>query len=201
MTDYKEFSIISIPGMLWRKNDDNYLYERVFSWEKSLDEHFKDPIATEDINRDSVLVLEDKIPEAFLWRELLGSRLMMLDIGLLRHSMKPITRGRMLPAICMAFAFWGETLLGFGESMEPYFVPLDEPHEDLVRCFTGLSGEGCKRDNGFYACLETLSKQQRDCIAEFIEIYHGIFLSTTGSWYTEKHAQAAKKLAEIWRNG
>lgn len=184
---------------LWQRDNEG-LYERILKWESSLDKYFKEPIETADILRDGLLDLEDNLPDLFSWRELLGSRLFMLDAGLLSHSMKPINRARILPTICMAFASWGGALQGFGEEMEPYFIPLDKPNESIAEYFTGFAGAH-DSDEKFYACLNILNQQQRECIVEFIELYFGIYQSTVNPYYTAEHAQAAKQLAEIWRNG
>lgn len=198
MNDNKILSIISIPGML---HDSRFidLQERVFAWETQLDLHFNEPITTSDMKRYGLDVTFD-LPDLIPWRHLVGSYIFSTDIALLRFG-DPINRGRLLPVMCMMLLFWGTSLQGLGEDIEAFFIPLDTPNEPIVGELSGFSGAQGQKDNFFYNCLESLNQQQRDCIAEFIDLYFGIYLSTTNPWYTEKHAQAAKQLAEIWRNG
>ena len=187
-------TLISVPGWSSENIKREKIDTRLLDWEKRLDMYFINPIDIDSF-KNSIYFDEKKFPKKFKWREFVGIYITMIDWSDLRYKIDTKNRANLLPAICLSLATWGENLQGVAEAMEDFLIPFDN---QLIMSELGGYGEAYEEDKNFYTCLNLLSYKQKECIAEFIEMYFCLYKSSF-SWYSEKTKEAANELVKIWR--
>jgi hypothetical protein len=198
MIGFQPTNFVQVP--IWGSTEGISKAKFLTSWELRLDQLFTESVDGYPLLRDS-LIDQEEMPSRLRWRDLVGSRILLLDAGILLHSLSAAQRCQLLPAICLSLLLLFDMRSEWYRWWERFLFPGSDSVADHF-----ADGKSDEFDQKFFDTIALLNHDQRWCIAECVDRY---FRAKVDDLIAQGHEReravqmvdACDSLVQLWRDG